>query len=188
LIDANERLQARLRALRGEFDQSFARPRKARDTSGTDFLLIRVAGEPHALRLAEVAALEADRAITPVPSEAPALLGVAGLRGTLVAVFDLAQLLGLPAPSAVSKGAAGKAAPAAPRWLVLVKGSLVAMAFGEFEGQQRLGAEALASSLAAGQQGEMVRATGVARPVVPLAALAARCEPPLPSVSAEESR
>jgi chemotaxis signal transduction protein len=183
LIDTNERLQARLRALRGEFDQSFARPRQLPESAGTDFLLIRIAGEPYVLRLAEVAALEADRAITPVPSEAPALLGVAGLRGALVAVFDLAQLLGLPAQSS-----SGKAAPAAPRWLVLVKGSQVAMAFGEFEGQQRLGAEALATALEAGQQGELVRTAGVARPLVQLAALAARCEPSLRPVSGEESR
>jgi chemotaxis signal transduction protein len=176
LIDTNEQLQARLRALRGEFDQSFARP-------GTDFLLIRVAGEPHALRLAEVAALEADRAITPVPSEARALLGVAGLRGALVAVFDLAQLLGLPAPSP-----AGKSPPSGRRWLALVKGTQVAMAFGEFEGQRRLGADALATALEAGQQGELIRTAGTARPLVQLATLAARCEPSLRPVSGEESR
>jgi chemotaxis signal transduction protein len=187
LIDSNERLQARLSALRNEFDQSFARERQAPEVLGTDYLLIRVAGEPCALRLAEVAALEADRAITPVPSDAPALLGVGGLRGALVAVFDLAQLLGHAPPSAPRPASApGQSGPATPRWLVLVKGSLVAMAFGEFEGQRRLGLDALARAQA-GQHQEVLRVAGVSRPIVQLAALAERCEPRLPPAAGVES-
>lgn len=181
---SNERLQARLHSLRSEFDQSFARVRQPPEGPGSDFLLIRVAGEPYALRLAEVAALEADRAITPVPGDAPGLLGVAGLRGTLVAVFDLAQLLGLGGGSALGSASSS----AASRWLVLVRGTLVAVAFGEFEGQRRLTVDALATALDGGQSQEMARSGGVSRPIIQLGALAARCEPPLPSVSAEESR
>lgn len=186
MIDSNDHLRARLHALRSAFDQSFARSRQPPETDGTDFLLIRVAGEPYAVRLTEVAALEADRAITPVPSEAPALLGVAGLRGALVAVFDLAQLLGHS--SAGSAGQRVQSTAASSRWLVLVQRSLVAMAFAEFEGQRRLSPDALATAVEAGQQHEMVRVAGLTRPIVQLAALAARCEPPLPTVSGEEGR
>lgn len=189
MIDSNERLRDRLRGLRDDFDLSFARVRQAPEVLGTDYLLIRVVGEPYALRLAEVAALEADRAITPVPSEAPALLGVAGLRGALVAVFELAQLLG-HAPASAPRAAppSGQSGRAASRWLVLVKGSLTAMAFGDFEGQRRLGQDAVASAVHAGQRQEVLRVTGVSRPIVQLAALAARCEPPLPPAVGEESR
>lgn len=189
MIDSNDRAQARLQALRSEFDRSFAHRHQPPETGGTDYLLIRVAGEPYAVRLAEVAALEADRTITPVPSEAPALLGVAGLRGALVAVFDLAQLLGHTGAGTIPASQRSlQHTAASSRWMVLVQGSLVAMAFGEFEGQQRLGLEALATAAEAGQHHEMVRAAGAARPIVQLAALAARCEPPLPPASGEESR
>ena len=171
--DSNERLQARLRALRSEFDQSFAVARKAPLAEGADYLLIRVAGEPYALRLAEVAALEADRSITPVPSANPALLGIAGLRGALVAVFDLARLL-------------GHAAVEHPRWLVSIKGSHVAVAFAEFEAQRRLQIEALATATESGRQREVLRDAGLVRPIIELAALAASCEPPLAPGSGEE--
>ncbi|MEY4543834.1 MAG: hypothetical protein RL685_29 [Pseudomonadota bacterium] len=199
-MDSNERLQARLRSLRSEFDQSFAHARQSLDTATIDFLLIRVAGEPYALRLTEVAALESDRVITPVPSAHRALLGVAGLRGSLVAVFDLAQLLGhdpqarpaqgqgLQSQSLQSPGLQTRSAASNSRWLVLVKGSLAAMAFGEFEGQRRLGSEALATTSESGQLREVLRISGVARPIVPLTALAASCEPPLVPGSDEESR
>ena len=101
MIDSNERLQARLHALRSEFDQSFARVRQPPQVAGTDYLLIRVAGEPYALRLGEVSALEADRAITPVPSEAPALLHrwlvayVVVVVILLIAVWDMVVKPGL---------------------------------------------------------------------------------------------
>lgn len=189
MIDSSERLEARLRSLRTEFDQSFARIRQPPEAPGTDFLLIRVAGEPYALRLAEVSALEADRAVTPVPSDAPALLGVAGLRGALVAVFDLAQLLGqAPASRARPAPQPPQGSPPGPRWLVLVKATQTAMAFDDFEGQRRLGPAALATAEDAGQRQEVLRTAGASRPIVQLAALAARCEPPLPPVPGEESR
>jgi len=83
-------------------------------------LSIRVGRDRHAVRLSDVAALEVRCAVTPVPSEHPELLGIAGLRGAVVAVFDLAALI----------GASSGDAP----WLLLAKGAPVAFAFGEFEG------------------------------------------------------
>lgn len=183
MSEPNERLQARLRGLREEFDAAFARPRAEPAAPGEDFLLIRVSGEPYALRLREVVALDSDRAITPVPSEAPGLLGVAGLRGALVAVFDLAQLLGHGPAAPAGPAPAVAAGSVSPRWLGLIKGSQVAVAFSEFEGQRRLGSDALATTTTSGERQELVRAGGVQRPIVQLAALEAGCTPSSPPAS-----
>jgi chemotaxis signal transduction protein len=118
-------LDTRLEILQREFDGSFAEPAIVRDSTLEQLLAIRVGPDAYALRLAEIGALEADRVITPVPSHNPELLGVAGLRGAVVAVYDLASLLGQPRAEA-------------PRWLCLAKGSRVAFAFGAFEGQLRV--------------------------------------------------
>jgi chemotaxis signal transduction protein len=113
-------------ALAHEFDQSFAAPVRAPLAEMDDWLALRAGGDPHALRLAELAGLCADRPIVPLPARPPELLGIAGIRNALVPVFDLAVLLGYPA------------APA-PRWLVLVRGpQRVALAFETFEGHVRL--------------------------------------------------
>jgi purine-binding chemotaxis protein CheW len=120
-------LSERLAELRSSFDRSFSEPHAAPLGALEALLAIRVGADPYALRLSEVGALAADRAITPVPSHNPELLGVAGLRGSIVAVYDLAALLGQPPLSA-------------PRWLGLARGSRVAFAFSAFEGQLRVDA------------------------------------------------
>jgi chemotaxis signal transduction protein len=124
-MEISHDLNERLRSLRSSFDQSFAEPRAEATGALEELLLIRVGVDPYVLRLSEVGALAADRAITPVPSLNPELLGVAGLRGSIIAVFDLAALLGQPA---LQK----------PRWHALAKGSRMAFAFSAFEGQLRV--------------------------------------------------
>lgn len=116
-------LAGRVEMLREAFDRSFAQPPVLEAARTEDLLAIRVAGNPYALRVAEIAGLFADKAVVPVPSAVPELLGVSGLRGAIVPVYDLAVLLGYPAQ-------------AAPRWLVLARSrEPVALAFDAMEAQ-----------------------------------------------------
>lgn len=117
----------RAAALRRAFDQTFAVPPPRQGEETEDLLAIRIAGDPCAIRLREIDGVATDRRIVPVPGRSPDCLGVAGIRGTPVPVFDLALLLGFPA--------GGESA----RWLVLSgREDLIALAFGAFEGFLRL--------------------------------------------------
>jgi chemotaxis signal transduction protein len=167
---STDALEARLLELRDSFDRAFREPLAEEEEAPLDLLAIRVGPEPFALRLTEITALEADRTITSVPSRHPELLGIAGVRGAVVAVFDLASLLDLPRPEA-------------PRWLVLAKSAPLAFAFSAFEGQLsvRRGALARAEDERAGRVREMVRreaATGekTALPVIDIPGLVAALE------------
>jgi chemotaxis signal transduction protein len=111
--------------LRQEFDAAFARPLQAGTQPMEDHLAIRLAGDPHALCLAEIAVLAALGALTQVPGPRPELLGLIGLRGALVPVYDLRMLLGYTAVQA-------------PRWVVVAAAAPVALAFDGFDGHLRL--------------------------------------------------
>jgi chemotaxis signal transduction protein len=155
---STDALIARLSALRLGFDGGFALPMVEKADDLLDVLMIRVGRDPYALRLAQLAALEADRTITPVPSEHGELIGVAGMRGAVVAVFDLAAVLGAPRPEAT-------------RWLVLVKGAPLAFAFSGFERQLSLRPDELARSPAAHGGAEVVVRDGMNVPLLDLPAL-----------------
>ena len=54
-------------------------------------------GDPHALRINDIAGLYADMKITPCPSPVPAVARSSpAFRGEVVPVYDLAALLGYP--------------------------------------------------------------------------------------------
>jgi chemotaxis signal transduction protein len=112
-----------LAAMRSAFDESFAAP--ARSPGAQDPVIqVRVGGEVFAIRTGHIGGLVKSRKIVPLPSRMPELLGVAALRGSLIPVYDLATLLGVPTG----------AIP--PVWLVLAPGdSPVGLAFQGFEGQ-----------------------------------------------------
>lgn len=125
-------LSGRAQALREAFDRSFAEAPAIERAALENILAIRVSGNPFALRLAEIAGLFADRRITPVPGPVAELLGVAGLRGLMVPVYDLGSLL-------------GHATAAKARWLVVARdGWPVGLAFEKFERHLRVPREALA--------------------------------------------
>jgi chemotaxis signal transduction protein len=155
-----ERLQGQLVELRQSFDRSFSDPVSAGAPERENLLAIRLGSDPYALRLSEVAAIGSDRPLTPLPSDRPELLGIAGLRGVIVAVYDLAALLGKPASDT-------------PRWLALAKGSLTAFAFSNFEGQLQLSLDAVVRAQDPGQRAlfEVARDAGVSRPLIHLPAL-----------------
>jgi chemotaxis signal transduction protein len=111
-----------LNELRRAFDEAFAAPAVDQPEDLTTLIAIRVAGQPFALRATEIAALAKRRRIVPAPSRVPELLGLAGIRGAPVPVYDLAALLGL--------SCAGE-----PQWLALTHPEVqLALAFDNIEG------------------------------------------------------
>jgi chemotaxis signal transduction protein len=150
LTDRGDDLGMQLERLRLEFDDSFKVARPPFEAEWEDLLAIRLGREPFALRLCEVATIVAGTPVTPVPSQHPALLGLAGLRGVLVSVFDLGSLLGLArAPSA--------------KWILRVKDSSTALGFAELEGQLRVPARDVSAANAHEQRAVKGQLHGVAR-------------------------
>lgn len=116
--------------LREAFDRSFAVARPPDPPASDNLLAIRIGAEPYALRLSQIAGLFADRKITPLPGSGPALLGIAGFRGAIVPVYDLAALLGHRADETV-------------RWLAMAAGGPVAFAFAVLDGHLRVAVDAI---------------------------------------------
>jgi purine-binding chemotaxis protein CheW len=113
--------------LRRAFDLSFALPPPQASQDACDLLAIRVAGDPYAIRLREIAGIAAGRRVIPVPSVTLDLLGLAGIRGEVVPVFGLSSILGY-----------GQAT-GSPRWMILCgTEEPIALAFSDFEGYLRL--------------------------------------------------
>jgi chemotaxis signal transduction protein len=122
----------RAASLKAAFDATFARASQALETATEDLLAIRTGGDPYALRVRELTALLVNRKVVPVPSPRPELLGIAGVRGTLVPVYCLSSLLGY--------GTSGTAM----RWLgVCGRTRSVGLAFDELESFLRLPRESL---------------------------------------------
>jgi purine-binding chemotaxis protein CheW len=118
--------------LRQAFDRTFALPPSLVSAQVEDLLMIRLAGDPYAIRLCDIAEIVTDRGIVPVPAVTPDLLGLAGICGGIVPVFGLSSILGY-GPESVS-----------PRWMVLCGSEEpIALAFSEFEGYLRLPRSAL---------------------------------------------
>lgn len=165
-----------VRALREEFDRSFAAAPVLPGRDRESLLTITVGECAYALRLAEIRGLHAARRILALPGALPELLGVAGFRGQIVPVYDLGALLGQEARHA---GAA------APRWLVqLQHGAALALAFDAFDGHfsaapADLLADPAAPAPGAHQRGA-VRVAGAVLPIIHLPSLigdiSRRCE------------
>lgn len=147
--------------LAAAFDQEFAR---ATDdyVHAEEFLAVRLGDDPYAIRLCDVAGLFADRRITALPSTERALLGVAGFRGKVLPVYDLAMLL-------------GAARCGYSRWLMQAAGADVALSVSVFEGQLAVQADDI---VAADQHtekllhiGQAVRLEGMLRPIIDIPAI-----------------
>ncbi len=123
-----------------EFDESFAAPEAERPEL-VPLLAIRVAGRPYALALRELGGTEAGARIAPVPARSPALLGLAGIRGRVVPVFDLATLFGEVRPETP------------PHWIALSQGvEAIGLAFSELEGHLERRPEELGAYSSQGQK------------------------------------
>jgi len=124
MSSAETKLENKAAEMRRLFDCSFATPRQHHVQEQEQMLAITLAGECFAVRLREISGLAVSKGtILPVPSRVPELLGITGIRGTVVPVFGLATLLGL-------SSAAGQ-----PRWLIFCGGKQtpIALAFDELE-------------------------------------------------------
>lgn len=146
--------------LRRAFDAGFAQAPAGARAATEDLLALRIAGDPYAVRRGGVAGLFMDRQVTALPSPLPDFLGVAGLQGRLVPVYDLRALLGY-APAAV------------PRWLLLVLApEPLGLACDGFEGQLRVTGELMAIAPAGSRRhvSQAVR-TNPLRPLVDLASV-----------------
>ncbi len=147
--------------LRQAFDGAFAATRDPVVEAKEDLLAIRAGGDGYGLPLVGIAGIFTGRQVTPLPGAAAALLGIAGFRGTLVPVYDLAQILGY-------------AAEAAPRWLVLAASDPpVALAIGSLDGHLRLPRSAFAActGVEARPVREVARTGDGALPVIHLPSL-----------------
>lgn len=119
------RLQTKVAEMRRLFDESFAAPRRDDKRAVEHMLAIEVAGERFAIRVSEISGLTiAKSTILAVPSRAPELLGITGIRGVVVPVFSLAALLEMGSTAGQS------------RWLVLCGGrqTPIALALERVEG------------------------------------------------------
>jgi purine-binding chemotaxis protein CheW len=147
-------------ALKRDFNRSFAEARQPPSAQRVDLLAIRLAGDPWAIPLSDISALHSGKKVTPVPSRVSALLGIAGFRGELVPVYDLASLIGLTAS-------------AAPRWLALAVERRIALAFADLDGHLRIEPGDIlpqAPESTAWTRG-FIRAGGSIRPILHLSAL-----------------
>jgi chemotaxis signal transduction protein len=151
--------------LRSDFDGSFAVPPRDAATDGVDLLAVRVGERALAFRLSEIATIAAGRRLTETPSSNPELLGLVGVRGALVAVLDLAAMLGEQTRSE------------APRWVALCQGDdQLALGFDMLEGHLRVPPSALEAVEGArlGLVSHLVRGDSGPRSLVSVPRIAAR--------------
>lgn len=85
--------------LRQAFDRSFAEPPASPPPPTVQLLVVNTGGGVVALRLDRLRGVHVNRRIVPLPGAPLALLGVAGVRGSVLPVWDLAHLLGAPPSS-----------------------------------------------------------------------------------------
>jgi purine-binding chemotaxis protein CheW len=157
--------------LRQAFDKSFAVPSSRESQEAEDLLLIRLGGDPFAIRLRDIGGLIAKSALVLVPASGKHLLGLAGIRGSIVPVFGLSSLFGYPSTAD------------AARWIVLcASDEPIALGFSDFEGHRRLPS----SSIMSDESGrtsreyspETARMDTGHRPVVDIAAVVASIRKP----------
>lgn len=114
-------------ALRAEFDDAFARPREVvRDAETIDLLAIRLGTQLYFVALEDVAGVHAGCVVSPLPCLVPELAGIVGLRGEVLATYDLCALLGVTAERTPR------------RWVLVAAHERVAFAFDHFEGHRRI--------------------------------------------------
>lgn len=147
--------------LRRAFDAGFADPPPAVSAMAEDLLGLGLAGDSYAVRLSEITGLFKDRHVTRLPSPLPDFLGVAGVQGSIIPVYDLRSLLGYP-PTAN------------PRWLLLIlTPEPLGLAFDAFEGQFRVPRELIAAASAGSVRhvSQAVRTPDLLRHVIDVASV-----------------
>lgn len=131
----------RARELAEAFDRSFALPERVVEARGPAALAVRTGGDAYVLPLEGLSAVSRMPKVVPLPGSPPAQLGLAGVRGGLVAVFSLPALLGY------------EVAPTQLAWLVVTAGPRpLALGFELLEGQVAIPNEGVVASPAGGRR------------------------------------
>jgi len=91
---ANQEFARRLNELRESFDRSFALPVSSASDAFVGMLAIRVGRGQYAIRIADLADVQGACKAVSLPGARREMIGLAGIRGRLVAVYSLAALLG----------------------------------------------------------------------------------------------
>ncbi|HEX3409495.1 MAG TPA: chemotaxis protein CheW [Candidatus Binataceae bacterium] len=110
--------------LRSAFDRSFEAAPVERDHELVHLLVVRIGAARFALKVNDLAGLARAEKVVPIPSKDPTLLGLAGLKGRIVAVYSLAALIGN-----------AELVKVAERWLVMCRSEdRLALSFTAAEG------------------------------------------------------
>jgi chemotaxis signal transduction protein len=129
----NKQTGQRAAELRAAFDEGFAALPNMEGQKRRDLLAVTLANGSYALELADIAGIYIDKKITRIPSQSVGLLGIAGFRGTILPVYDLAVLLGLPPLEN-------------PKWIAVAANAGVAIAFETYDGHLRVSQEDAAAN------------------------------------------
>ena len=82
--------------LRQSFDLTFQQPLVERGQELVHLLIVRIGIARFALKVADLAGLARAQTVVPIPGADSGLLGIAGLKGRMVAVYSLAAMIGSP--------------------------------------------------------------------------------------------
>lgn len=152
----------RVTGLREAFDRSFAQAPSTEAAAVENLLAIKVGADPYVLRMTEVSGLFADKKVTRLPSPVSELSGIAGFRGAVLPVYDLAMLLGYPRATS-------------PRWLVVIAVTPVALAFDRFDGYLNVRDTAIVPEARPEERErhvrEVVQTVDLVRPLISLASV-----------------
>jgi chemotaxis signal transduction protein len=122
---SEQHLEHQLLALRQHFDHAFTLPFAEQGAPQVKVLGVGIRGRSFSIALLQLGGVHRRPKITAVPSLVPEMLGVAGIRGVLVPVYDLGALIGLPPRSDSS-------------WIALAQDKSVGLAFDEFLGHSTM--------------------------------------------------
>jgi chemotaxis signal transduction protein len=96
--------------LKRSFDLTFQQPLVERGREIAHLLVVRVGTARFALKVADLAGLARAQTVVPLPGTDSGLVGLAGLKGRMVAVYSLAAMIGCPELSTEQN-----------RWMVLCR-------------------------------------------------------------------
>ena len=148
-----------LAAMRAEFERAFAEPRRAEREEPESLVAVRIAGAPYAFRIKELTGIAVGRRVVKLPSDVPAMVGLAGVQGRLVPVWSLAALMGIPSTEQQNQ------------WIALCgQADQVGLAFEKIDGYLQVSPASIVPFVAQDTSRELVKellqADGAVRPIL----------------------